>query len=134
MIVPTAHRADADVEMLAGIVQGLEREMHAGPTGAAVYELLRRAGDPWAMIVRRRLHTYPQPRRSLPPLALNSHRCCRNAHHLRAYLLISRHSMIPLREPKPLGAAGAKRKLNWPISLQIHSAMVATPSSKQGQA
>ena len=40
---PDAHRADADVEMLAGIVQGLERELHTWPTGAAVYELLRRA-------------------------------------------------------------------------------------------
>jgi DNA polymerase III epsilon subunit-like protein len=49
---PDAHRADADVEMLAGIVHGLEREMHAGPTGAAVYELLRRAGDPWAAVLK----------------------------------------------------------------------------------
>lgn len=43
-----AHRADADVEMLAGIVQGLEREIQDGPGGAAVYELLRRSVDPWS--------------------------------------------------------------------------------------
>jgi len=49
---PDAHRADADVEMLAGIVQGLERELHTWPTGAAVYELLRRAGDPWATVLK----------------------------------------------------------------------------------
>src|SRR5438874_8612996 len=49
---PDAHRADADVEMLAGIVQGLERELHTWPTGAAVYELLRRAGDPWAAVLK----------------------------------------------------------------------------------
>jgi ATP-dependent DNA helicase RecQ len=47
-----AHRADADVEMLAGIVQGMEREMHAGPTGAAVYKLLHRAGDAWAAVLQ----------------------------------------------------------------------------------
>src|SRR5207248_6128531 len=47
-----AHRADADVEMLAGIVQGLEREMHNSTTGAAVYELLRRAGDPWVAVLK----------------------------------------------------------------------------------
>ncbi len=46
-----AHRADADVEMLAGIVQGLEREIQDGPSGAAAYELLRRAGDPWAELL-----------------------------------------------------------------------------------
>ena len=44
---PDAHRADADVEMLAGIVRGLEREMQNGASGAAVYELLCRAHDPW---------------------------------------------------------------------------------------
>ena len=47
-----AHRADADVEMLAGIVQGLEREMQSSTTGAAVYELLRRADDPWAAVLK----------------------------------------------------------------------------------
>ncbi len=47
-----AHRADADVEMLAGIVQGLEREMHRSNTGAAVYELLRRADDAWAAVLK----------------------------------------------------------------------------------
>jgi len=46
-----AHRADADVEMLAGIVQGLEREIQDGPSGAAVYELLRRASDPWVELL-----------------------------------------------------------------------------------
>ncbi|MBI3977800.1 MAG: RecQ family ATP-dependent DNA helicase [Chloroflexi bacterium] len=48
---PDAHRADADVEMLGGVVAGLRRELHGGPTGGAVYELLRRAGDPWAAIL-----------------------------------------------------------------------------------
>ena len=42
-----AHRADADVEMLVGIVQGLQHAIQDGPTGAVVYELLRRAADPW---------------------------------------------------------------------------------------
>ncbi len=50
--LPNAHRADADVEMLAGIVQGLEREMHSSITGPAVYELLRLAGDPWAAVLK----------------------------------------------------------------------------------
>src|SRR5437588_892902 len=49
---PDAHRADADVEMLAGIIEGLEREMHNGTTGAAVYELLRRTADPWAAVLK----------------------------------------------------------------------------------
>ena len=49
---PDAHRADADVEMLAGIVQGLEREMQNSPTGAVVYYLLHRAGDPWTAILK----------------------------------------------------------------------------------
>ena len=48
---PNAHRADDDIKMLAGIVQGLEREMHDSLTGAAVYELLRRADDPWAALL-----------------------------------------------------------------------------------
>src|SRR6266516_7009052 len=47
-----AHRADADVEMLAGIVQGLEREMQSSISGAAVYELLHRADDPWAAVLK----------------------------------------------------------------------------------
>ena len=47
-----AHRADADVEMLAGIVQGLEREMQSSVTGAAVYELLHRGDDPWAAVLK----------------------------------------------------------------------------------
>lgn len=46
-----AHRADADVAMLGGVVQGLAGEVQAGPTGAAAYELLRRAGDPWAAVL-----------------------------------------------------------------------------------
>jgi len=49
--LPNAHRADADVEMLAGIVQGLEREIHNGPTGGVAYELLHRAGDPWSAVL-----------------------------------------------------------------------------------
>lgn len=49
--LPNAHRADADVEMLGSIVAGLARELHTGPTGAAVYELLRRSGDPWAKLL-----------------------------------------------------------------------------------
>ena len=47
-----AHRADADVEMLAGIVQGLEGEMQSSVTGAGVYELLHQAGDPWAAVLK----------------------------------------------------------------------------------
>ncbi len=46
-----AHRADADVEMLAGVVRGLEGEFQSGPDGAAVYELLRLARDPWVEIL-----------------------------------------------------------------------------------
>ena len=46
-----AHRADADVDMLSGIVRGLEREMQNSLSGAAVYELLRRAGDPWTALL-----------------------------------------------------------------------------------
>ncbi|HCI80802.1 MAG TPA: hypothetical protein DHW02_14050, partial [Ktedonobacter sp.] len=38
-----AHRADADVEMLAGVVRGLEAEFQCGADGAAAYDLLRRA-------------------------------------------------------------------------------------------
>src|SRR5260221_13854478 len=37
--------------MLSGIVRGLEREMQNSLSGAAVYELLRRAGDPWAALL-----------------------------------------------------------------------------------
>ncbi len=46
-----AHRADVDVAMLADIVRGLECELSASPCGAAVYALLRRAGDPWADVL-----------------------------------------------------------------------------------
>ncbi|MFL5624414.1 MAG: PolC-type DNA polymerase III [Ktedonobacteraceae bacterium] len=48
---PDAHRADADVVMLSGIVRGLEKEMQHSLSGAAVYELLRRAGDPWVALL-----------------------------------------------------------------------------------
>ena len=48
---PDAHRADADVDMLSGIVRGLEQEMQNSLSGAAVYELLRRAGDPWVALL-----------------------------------------------------------------------------------
>src|SRR5579884_2420160 len=48
---PDAHRADADVEMLGGIIRGLERDMQQEPGGSAVYELLRRAGDLWAELL-----------------------------------------------------------------------------------
>jgi ATP-dependent DNA helicase RecQ len=54
---PDAHRADADVEMLAGIVQGLEKEMRSSSTGAAVYDLLRRAGNPWVSVLKPPPHT-----------------------------------------------------------------------------
>jgi DNA polymerase III epsilon subunit-like protein len=43
-----AHQADVDVQMLGDILDGLQRLIHEGPTGWAVYELLRRSGDPWA--------------------------------------------------------------------------------------
>lgn len=42
-----AHRADADVEMLCGTVEGLAGETNRHPAGALIYELLRRSGDPW---------------------------------------------------------------------------------------
>ncbi len=42
-----AHRADVDVEMLCGIVQGLLTEPSRHTAGALIYELLRRAKDPW---------------------------------------------------------------------------------------
>jgi ATP-dependent DNA helicase RecQ len=44
---PGAHRADADVDMLCGVVQGLLSEPSRQPAGALIFELLRRAGDPW---------------------------------------------------------------------------------------
>ncbi len=46
-----AHRADADVEMLGGIVRGLQGVIQADASGAAVYELLRKAGDPWSELL-----------------------------------------------------------------------------------
>lgn len=51
-----AHRADADVEMLGGIVRGLQGLIHSETGGAVVYELLLRAGDPWASILEPPLH------------------------------------------------------------------------------
>jgi ATP-dependent DNA helicase RecQ len=42
-----AHQADVDVEMLCGIVAGLRHALHHCVTGSGVWELLRRAGDPW---------------------------------------------------------------------------------------
>ncbi len=41
-----AHRADADVAMLSGIIQHLEKLILAENSGRAVYEFLRRANDP----------------------------------------------------------------------------------------
>lgn len=58
-----AHRADADVAMLAGIVQGLRRELRGGITGAAAHALLCRAGDPWAELLGA-----PEPSIHLPDL------------------------------------------------------------------
>jgi hypothetical protein len=45
---PGAHRADVDVEMLSGIVEGLLKETNRHPLGVMLFELLRKAGDPWA--------------------------------------------------------------------------------------
>lgn len=44
---PDAHRADADVEMLGSVVAGLIGEPARHPAGALIYELLRRADEPW---------------------------------------------------------------------------------------
>ena len=46
-----AHRADADVEMLCGTVEGLLRETNRHPAGKLIYELLTRAGDPWSELL-----------------------------------------------------------------------------------
>ncbi len=46
-----AHDAAVDVAMLGSIIQGLGRELRDTETGAAVYELLRRAGDPWSYLL-----------------------------------------------------------------------------------
>ncbi|HEY0753736.1 MAG TPA: RecQ family ATP-dependent DNA helicase [Ktedonobacteraceae bacterium] len=48
---PDAHRADADIDMLGGIVRGLQGLINEETSGAAVYELLQRAHDPWADIL-----------------------------------------------------------------------------------
>ncbi|HEV2765468.1 MAG TPA: RecQ family ATP-dependent DNA helicase, partial [Pyrinomonadaceae bacterium] len=42
-----AHRADADVEMLCGTIEGLMGETNRHPAGTLIYELLRRSEDPW---------------------------------------------------------------------------------------
>lgn len=57
---PDAHRADADVEMLAGVIDGLQREIASSSTGAAAYELWRRAGDDWAAVLSPPAHL-PMP-------------------------------------------------------------------------
>jgi len=80
-----AHRADADVEMLAGIVQGLEREMQSSVTGAAVYELLRRAGDPWAAVLKPPVEV-PRLMRSLLPLARTLSSFFQNVKDLHSYV------------------------------------------------
>lgn len=46
-----AHQADADVQMLCGILAGLQQLLDDGPTGWAVYELLRKGGDPWVEVL-----------------------------------------------------------------------------------
>ena len=46
-----AHQADVDVQMLGDIIAGLQNFLNTGPTGWAVYELLRRAGDPWTELL-----------------------------------------------------------------------------------
>ena len=56
---PGAHHADVDVEMLGGLVVGLEQELHSSTTGSAVYDLLRRAGDAWSGVLA------PPPRPAL---------------------------------------------------------------------
>lgn len=48
---PNAHRADADVLMLAGIVQGLEQLTHTEPSATAAYKLLALAHDPWSQLL-----------------------------------------------------------------------------------
>src|SRR5205807_2348525 len=46
-----AHRADADVAMLVGILKGLQEAFRSSPTGAVAFDLLRRARDPWAEVL-----------------------------------------------------------------------------------
>lgn len=46
-----AHQADVDVQMLGDILHALQGLFNSGPTGWAVFELLRRAGDPWAELL-----------------------------------------------------------------------------------
>jgi ATP-dependent DNA helicase RecQ len=58
-----AHRADADVTMLSTIIEHLAQLLHADASGQAVYELLRRANDPWT-------HLLPPPTGSLAPSAI----------------------------------------------------------------
>ncbi|HZH32559.1 MAG TPA: RecQ family ATP-dependent DNA helicase [Pyrinomonadaceae bacterium] len=53
-----AHRADADVEMLCGTVEGLIGETNRHPAGALIYELLRRSGEPWADLLDPPQHSF----------------------------------------------------------------------------
>jgi len=46
-----AHRADVDVETLCDIIEGLLGETNRHPAGSLIYELLRRAGDPWGDLI-----------------------------------------------------------------------------------
>src|SRR5260370_2367091 len=46
-----AHRADADVAMLSGIIQNLQQIILTEKSGQAVYEFFRRANDPWAQLL-----------------------------------------------------------------------------------
>jgi ATP-dependent DNA helicase RecQ len=46
-----AHRADVDVEMLCGTLEGLLGETNRHPAGALIYELLKRSGDPWGRLL-----------------------------------------------------------------------------------
>src|SRR5262249_35406783 len=45
---PGVHPADVDVEMLGGVVEGLLKETNRHPLVRMLFELLRKAGDPWA--------------------------------------------------------------------------------------
>jgi ATP-dependent DNA helicase RecQ len=46
-----AHRADADVEMLCGTIEGLLNETNKHPAGILIYALLSRADDPWSKLL-----------------------------------------------------------------------------------
>ena len=64
-LLGVTHRADADVQMLAGILAGLQQEMRGGPTGWAVYALLARANDRWAALLSPPIPVVQAPQ--LPP-------------------------------------------------------------------